>query len=306
MPTKRSTADKLKKPLSYLLLFLFLLAGTLYYYINGETEAPGFSDWASDYTPDGMEVHFLDVGQGDSTLLLCGESAVLVDGGEQEYGYEIVDYLRRHGVEKIDLLIATHRHSDHIGGLTVVLQKMDVDAVLLNDSAAYNADSQAESDFLEQLQFSGITASVIESESVYEYNGMRLTAVQCKKEDTDENENGIVIRAEYEETSVLLPGDIGSMTELELLSGSLLLDCDILKVPHHGSNHSGGEAFISATSPGISVISCGKNNRYNHPGEETLNRLRQANSAVYRTDIMGTIAFSCNNTIENISDGKEE
>jgi len=307
MPTRRSVADKLKKPLLYLFVFLFLLGGTLYYYIKGETDAPGFSDWLDDYTPDGMEVHFLDVGQGACTLLLCGESAVLVDGGEYEYGYDIVSYLKHHGVEKLDLLVATHRHSDHIGGLIVVLQKMAVDEVLLNGSSAENTDSQAEYEFSSQLLLNGATVTTAETDLQYSFDGMQISVLQGKSEKTDENETSVVLRADFENTSVLLTGDIGSVTESELIASDVLFDCDILQAAHHGSNNSNSANFIAQTTPDIAVISCGENNRYNHPGEETLDRLRQANTAVYRTDVMGTIVFSCNdNNIKIISDGKDE
>ncbi len=307
MPTRRSTADKLKKPLLSLFVFLFLLSGTLHYYIKGETDAPGFSDWTKDYTPDGMEVHFLDVGQGAATLLLCGESAVLVDGGEYENGHEIVSYLRYHGVEKLDLLIATHAHSDHIGGLIVVLQKMQVDEVLMNDSSAENTDSQSKYEFLSQLNTNGATVTIAEADMTYEFNDMLLTVLQGSNESTDENENSIVLRADYDDVSVLLTGDIGNMTESELIAGNNNIDCDILQAAHHGSNYSNSEAFIHHVSPEKVVISCGKNNIYNHPGEEAMNRFRQENTSVYRTDIMGTLVFSCSNdNIKTIYVGKDE
>ncbi len=307
MPTRRSTADKLKKPLLYLLVFLFLLSGTLYYYVKGETDAPGFSDWVDEYIPDGMEVHFLDVGQGSSTLLLCGESAVLVDGGEYENGFDIVSYLKHHGVEKLDLLVATHNHSDHIGGLIVVLQKMTVNEVLLNGSTAETTDTQSENEFTSRLLFNGAIATTAEAEMVYEFSGMQISVLQANNDSADENENSIVLRADFENTSVLLTGDIGNETENELINIGVNLDCDILQAAHHGSNHSNSADFIVQTSPSIAVISCGENNIYNHPGEDSLHRLRQANTAVYRTDVMGTIVFACNdNNIKIISDGKEE
>ncbi len=307
MPTRRSTADKLKKPLLYLFVFLFLLAGTLYYYVKGETDAPGFSDWVVDYTPVGMELHFLDVGQGSSVLLLCGESAVLVDGGEYENGNDIVDYLRRHGVEKLELVVATHDHSDHIGGLIAVLEKMQADTVLLNNSSAKNTDTQYEYEFNDALFFNAATATMAEAELQYDFSGMLITVLQGANGNADENENSVVLRADYEGSSVLLTGDIGTETEYQLLGAGAKLDCDILQVAHHGSKNSTCSAFLAQTTPAIAVISCGKNNVYNHPGEETLYRLKQANAAVYRTDIMGTIVISCdNNNLKIISDGKEE
>lgn len=307
MPTRRSTADKLKKPLMYLCVFLFLTAGTLYYYVKGETDAPGFSDWVADYTPVGMEVHFIDVGQGDCTLLLCGESAVLVDGGENENGSTVVDYLRHHGVEKLDLMVATHNHSDHIGGLITVLQKMEVSTVLRNDSTSQNIDSQSEYAFSEQLDFSGTQVATAGTGMNYDFDGMQISVLHGGDESADENENSIVLLARFEDVSVLLTGDIGSVTEKELLEGSIDPDCDILKAAHHGSNDSNCDEFIEGVSPDIAVVSCGEKNIYNHPGKETINRFRQQNLETYRTDVMGTLVFVCNDgNIEIISVGKEE
>ncbi len=308
MPIRRSTADKLKKPLLYLVVCIILLCGTMYYYNKGETSAPGFSDWADDYSADGLEVHFIDVGQGDCTLLLCGDAAVLVDGGEYENGRSIVNYCKHHGVEKLDLLVATHRHSDHIGGLSVVIEQMQVDEVLINRTdESHNIDSYDYSELNYDLIMNNITVTVAENSSVYQFDELLLEVMTGIADSDDENESGIILRCVYEESSVLLTGDIGEEAERKLLAENAALDCDLLKVAHHGSKNSSCADFLDAVTPQISVVSCGEDNLYGHPNEETLQRLQNVNSIIYRTDQAGTIAFSCkNNTIEIISDGKEE
>ena len=308
MPPRKSTADKLKKPLLYLVICIVLLSGTLYYYVKGETLAPGFSDWADEYTADGLEVHFIDVGQGDCTLLLCGEAAVLVDGGECEYGRDIINYCRHHGVEKLDLLVATHRHSDHIGSLRFVIDQMQVDEVLINScGSSSNIDSYDYCEFNSALTMNNITATLAENASVYQYDDLVVDVMTVMADSTEENDSSVILRCEYENSSVLLTGDIGEEAELQLLADNAGLDCDLLKVAHHGSKHSLCSAFLETVTPRIAVISCGEDNPYGHPHEAVLQRLQNVGSAVYRTDLTGTVAFSCkNNSIELISDRKEE
>lgn len=307
MPQRRSTADKLKKPLQYLLVFLVLCGGTLYYYVKGESEAPGFDDWADDYAVRGMEVHFLDVGQGDCTLLLCGDSAVLIDGGEYENGRDIVSYLKHHGVEKIDLLVATHRHSDHIGGLIVVLQKMQIDEVLVNrSSVSNNTDAQSEMEFVRVLKERGTAVTYAEADKTYKFDGMHLSVLFEDPDSTDENEHSVILYGKYEDFSVLLTGDIGQTAEEELLDREGL-DCDIFKAAHHGSKYSNTQEFLKTITPAITVISCGEENLYGHPHDETIERFLSVGADVYRTDIMGTVAFSCDdNTIEVLTNGKDQ
>lgn len=294
MPRKRKNVEKIYKIISRCLIAVLLLCATLYYLIIGETDAPGFSH-GDVYTAQDMEVHFIDVGQGDCTLLLCGESAVLVDGGEAQYSYSVLQYLDNHGVDEIDLMVATHRHSDHIGGLVGVAQEIPVCRVLMNaDNAFVDTDTRTEIEFLSVLETNDIPVDIARYGDVYAFDEMTLTVIWAGADGIEnENEQGIVLHCQYGESSVLLTGDIGEETENALLAFDYDLQSDILKVAHHGSNYSSSYDFLRAVGPLFAVISCGYDNIYGHPGAETMGRLNRGVPYVLRTDTMGSIVFYC-------------
>ena len=307
MPPRKDNTNKYKRIALIVLCAVFLLCGTMYYYLKDASTAPGFRSVVSDYEAYGMEVHFLDVEQGDCTLLLCGEYAVLIDAGEAQYGRTVTDYLLRHGVEKVDLLVATHRHSDHIGGLVYVLENMSVSQILLNASDENaDTDTQSEELFLNAVRANGAPVQIAQNGMTFSFAEMDLTVLSFEQDTSDENERSLVLRADYGETSVLLTGDIGEYTEQHLLERDVDLDCDILKVAHHGSNYSGSDDFLAAVTPSYAVISCGKNNLYGHPGVQALERLNEHRSTVYRTDIMNGIVIICEKQyVYSIDTGKE-
>lgn len=294
MPPKKSVVDKLKWPVLIVLAVLFCSCGTLYYYSTGETKAPGFFSDVADYEVAGMELHFIDVGQGDCTLLLCGEFAVLVDGGEYENGLKIVEYMKDHGVEKLDLMVASHRHQDHIGGLTAVLEQMTVDEILINpQGVSEDVDTFAEQQFLQIAQENEVLLNIAQEDMTYQFSDMQLTVLPLHSESTSENEQSIVMLASYGYTSALLTGDIGTDTEQMLIEKDVLTSCDILKAAHHGSNNSNSAAFLRKVKPSHTVISCGEDNLYGHPGAKALERFEEIGTDVYRTDLMGTVSFTC-------------
>lgn len=294
MPPRKSVADKLKKPLQIILFVLFFAGGTLYYFIIGETKAPGFGSDVADYEVAGIEFHFLDVGQGDCSLILCDEYAVLIDGGEYENGEYIVSYLKDHGVEKVDLMVASHRHSDHVGGLTAVLEQMPVSEILINpDGVSEDVDSLAEKQFLSVAQEQNVTMTIAEVDMEYDFADLHLSVLSADAQCAQENESSVVLLAACDRTTALFTGDISEETEESLCTSGKIADCDILKVAHHGSNYSNSDDFIRMVSPEYAVVSCAADNAYGHPGAKTLDRLQNVGATLYRTDQMGTIAITC-------------
>lgn len=307
MPPEKSIVDKLKKPLVLLLAVLFFGSGTLYYYIKGDTKAPGFGSHADDYSVTGMELHFLDVGQGDCTLLLHEEYAVLIDGGEYENGSFIRSYLKEHGVEKLDLMVASHRHSDHLGGLTAVLEEVEVTEILINpDRNSEDVDSFAQTIFLDAAAEQDLTVTVAQAGMTYSFEDMHITVLSAFSENTDENEHSVVLTASCEGITALFTGDIGGAAEKELVQAGCLSDCDILKMAHHGSNYSNSDTFLHVISPEVAVVSCGVDNMYGHPGADALYRFAAIGADVYRTDLNGTVQITCSaGKINVITDGKD-
>lgn len=238
---------------------------------------------------DNLTVHFLDVGQGDSVLVQFSDKNILIDGGESDMGNRVVSYLRDHGVSSLDLVVATHPHSDHIGGLITVLRTIPVKQVLDNGQVY---TSQTYENFLTIIDQKNIPYKVAErGQTVNLDTKLKIDVLNPPSVlfEDNLNENSIVLKITYGRVSFLLMGDAGKETEKSLLSSGYNLDSDILKVGHHGSRYSSSPDFLQAVSPAVSVIEVGKDNDYGHPAPETLNGLRDVGSAVYRTDLSGNI-----------------
>ena len=273
-----------------------MLLGTLYFFITGNTAVrPRNKVQAQAYPFAGAEVHFIDVGQGDSTLLLQGSSAVLIDGGESGNGDMLVEYLLSHGVEKLDLLVATHDHSDHTGGLAKVLETFSVAETMLFTDPAEEPDA-ADQIFQQALEENGTKTFFLSPGNAFSIAEMKLTVLAPYFAKEDENEESIVLRVEYGTTSFLFTGDATADTEKTLLGADLSLDCDVLKVGHHGSATSSTQRFLHAVTPAYAVISCGADNPYGHPAGETLTRLQQSQCEVFRTDRDGTVVLCSDGT----------
>ncbi len=236
-----------------------------------------------------LTVTFIDVGQGDATLLSIGNRTVLVDAGPPESGPGLVRMLEGLGVEQISLLVATHPHSDHIGGMHDVLSHFGVDRVLDGTSPHTSGLYQ---DFLNQIDKKGIPYTEAERGQVYDIgDGLSVSVLgpPGRKVSDDYNENSIVLLARFGRTGILLTGDVGIGAEEELLRSGMPLSAEVLKVGHHGSSDASGAAFLAAVAPEVAVIPVGAGNDYGHPHDETLIRLGRAVPLIYRTDRDGSV-----------------
>jgi competence protein ComEC len=236
-----------------------------------------------------LRAYFLDVGQGDSTIILFGNRTLLIDAGEIDKGDRVVSKLKKLGVTKIDLLVATHPHSDHIGGMEEVLTAFPVGEVL---DSGMPASSSLYEHFLETVDRKKIPYRVAEQgENVDLDPSLRILVLSPPEERLGEdlNTNSVMLRVSYGTVSFLFTGDAGENAELALLRTGYPLDAQILKVAHHGSSDATSPAFLDLVHPETAVISVGKDNPYGHPHEETLASLEEAGAALYRTDRDGTI-----------------
>jgi competence protein ComEC len=238
-------------------------------------------------------VTFIDVGQGDAILIRTPEGLfTLIDGGEQGSG--VVDYLRSQGVQNLDLIIATHPNSDHIGGLVDVLNNFPVSRVITNgeihttlvyenflDAIAFSQADYFEVTRDDSIQIGSLTLEVLHPEHVIE-GGL--------------NENSIVLRLDYAGTSFLFPGDVSKDNEAEMISAGLPLKADILKVGHHGSDASTSAEFLSSVHPAVAIYSAAKGNSYGHPDSDTLKRIINSGAQIYGTDVNGTVMVEVDNT----------
>jgi beta-lactamase superfamily II metal-dependent hydrolase len=249
-------------------------------------------------------VHFIDVGQGDSELIQFNGKNILIDAGDQDAGPIVKSYLRIHGVKSLDLVVATHPHSDHIGGMLAVLNDFQVGQVL--DSGQVHTTPTFEG-FLNVIDKKNIPYNVAERGQTIDLDpSLRIEVLSPTSTPFNNlNENSIVLKVTYNKVSFLLMGDAGIEAEDSLLSSGYNLKSDILKVGHHGSSSSSGSAFLSRVKPTSSIIEVGAGNDYGHPTSKTLSALQSTGSKVYRTDTNGNIVVTTDGQTYSVSTSKQ-
>ena len=261
----------------------------------------GLSDFSSDavsysHQADELAVHFLDVGQGDSILVQFPDGCVmLIDAGPDGSGTSVISYLKQQGIKKIDYLVATHPHADHIGGMAAVIKEFDINKVYM---PKVTHTSKTFEDMLLAIKSKGLKITPARAGvSIFEEDGLQaIFTAPCGSDYDSLNNYSAVVKIQYGSTSYLLTGDAEDLSEKEMLASSMNLQADVLKVGHHGSSSSTTPEFLKLVSPEYAVILVGAENKYGHPHQETLDNLVDAGVMVHRTDKEGTIIF--------VSDGK--
>ena len=247
--------------------------------------------------PDGeMEVHFIDVGQADCALLASGGHFMLIDGGNNDDAEHIVTYLQNAGVKKLDLVVGTHPHEDHIGSLDAAIEAFDIGAVYMPD---VSADTETYRDVLDAVKGKGLQIQHPVPGDVLDFNGLPVEIFGPVKEYSNLNNHSIVLRVSVGETAFLFTGDVEIEGEYDILEQGFDISADVLKVSHHGSSGSSVEEFLAYTDADYAVISVGEGNIYDHPEAVTLKRLQNYGMEIYRTDKQGTIV--CDTDGKNIS-----
>ena len=235
-----------------------------------------------------FEMHFIDVGQALSVLVECDGQYMLYDGGNVDDGSLVVSYLQSQGVEQLEYVFCSHAHEDHMGGLAAALAYFPAYHVY---SPVTEASTKCFKDFVKYTQQQGLQVEVPAVGTTWPLGGATVTMVGPVAQYSDTNDTSIVLRIEYGSTSFLLTGDMEKTAETDLVNSGVNLRADVLQVGHHGSSTSTGYLFLNSVLPEMAVISCGVNNKYGHPHEETLSILRDAGVDVYRTDLQGTITI---------------
>jgi competence protein ComEC len=249
-----------------------------------------------------LTIVFIDVGQGDSILvILPNTKTLLIDGGDLEGSGKVLASLQEHGLSHIDVVVATHPHADHIGGLVDIIKNVDVGQVL--DSGQVHT-TQTFEDFLDAIEAKQIPLkSVREGDSINLDPAVKIDVlnppanlVDGADNEAEFNDNSIVLKLTYAEFSALLTGDMEERNEARLVSeNTTALDADVLKAGHHGSRTSSSIPFLNAVTPEVVIISLGAGNTYGHPNQEALDRISAARTEhLFRTDIDGTISVTAN------------
>lgn len=245
-----------------------------------------------------LRAHFIDVGQGDSTFIeLPDGRTMLIDAGVTDAGDGIAKYIMDLGYDKIDFVVATHPHSDHIGGMRRVMNQLDVGNIYM---PKVSAGTYTYEKLLKTIQNKGLRIKTAKA-GVHIVNStdpqFRVDIIApIKSEYESLNDYSAVVKITFEDTAFLFMADAGELNESELLEKGTDVSADVIKVGHHGSSSSSSAEFIAAVSPEIGIISCGKNNDYGHPHKETLKRYKKAKTELYRTDKLGTIVVTSDGT----------
>ena len=242
-----------------------------------------------------VEVHFIDVGQGESILILAPEKTVLIDGGENGRGSEVVRYIQRQNVEVIDILIGTHPHADHIGGLIEVVRELEVGAVILPElPEELTPTTRTYTSLLLALLERELAVTPATPGDVFPLGGGAVLAILGPvREYGEQNNMSVVSRLTFGETAFLFTGDIEIAAESDLVAAGGV-SANVLSIPHHGSRTSTSNVFLDAVAPNIAVISVGMDNRYGHPNRQTVERLQEMGVRILRTDLDGTVVLISN------------
>ena len=253
-----------------------------------------------------MAVHFIDVGQGLSILVQSGGQNLLYDGGDQEHASEVVSYLQQQNVQNIDYMISSHYDEDHVSGLIDCMNTFTVSDII---GADYAQDSDVFTEFMDTASSKGLEVRYPFVGDSYSLGTGSFTILAPEGINAaDSNNNSVVIKLENGSTSFIFTGDAEETSEQDMIKPDANLDCDVLCVGHHGASSSTSWDFLEATTPEYAVISCGLNNQYGHPSEETLERLSDMDIPVFRTDEQGTIIAQSDGSsiIWNVSPYSEE
>ncbi|MGH9836228.1 MAG: ComEC/Rec2 family competence protein [Blastocatellia bacterium] len=289
------------KVLFAIALVAAIVVGVIYYLRRHPHETP-----PPQYVEGQLQIYALNVGQGDGFLIItpAGKS-VLIDAGPAGAGDDVLAALRKRRIGSLDLAVATHPHADHIGGMRQVIEKVEVKSFL--DSGQVFASDEYER-LLRTIKDNRIKFITAKRGMKFDLDsGVKLEAFNPQGDDqwitkvrpngSVENANSVVLRLSYGVFSMLFTGDAEFETEALMMKSGAPLRAQVLKVGHHGSRHATSGKFLDAVNPEAAIISCGDDNKYGHPAQPTLDRLRRANVKVYRTDLSGEIAI--------ITDGKK-
>lgn len=244
---------------------------------------------------DNMYVSFIDVGQGNCTLLKCGDKAILVDSGEVGAAQTVINYIKNQNIKTLDCVLVTHPHSDHMGAMTKLLYEFKIKDVIMPEiPEEIIPTSKTYEKFLVAVSENAENVIAAKPDETFSYGEMKMEIFAPLRDYEDLNDMSAVTRISYGDTSVMFTGDATATVEKDLLKKKIDYSATILNVGHHGSKTSTSESWLNAVDPEYAVICCGLNNDYGHPHQSVVNRLEEFGIKTYRTDLLGTIVFESN------------
>ena len=235
-----------------------------------------------------MVTHFIDVGQGDCILIQVNHKNLLIDSGTSDSKQKLIRYLKKNNITKLDYIVETHPHEDHIGGMEKVIKTFEVGEFW---APKVLASTQTFEDMIRALRAKNLKIKIATPNTSLNLGPNSTCIMLSPNKTTYDNLNNYscTLKISYKNSTYLFTGDIENEAEEELMINNYDLSTQVLKVAHHGSKSSSSQEFLNKVSPKIAIISCGIDNDYGHPNKETLDRLKKLNTIIYRTDIAKTI-----------------
>lgn len=294
MAKRRSVKYETKRRMKIIAFFLALIVIICGRFTDKFDETPITSPVNYYISDDEVKVHIIDVGQGSSTLIQCGKDGILIDGGERDYGRDLITYINRAGVTKLKYIVASHPHTDHIGGLLKVLDVYEVENIIMPKLSEINTPTtKTYENFLIEVKESGAKVIAAKYGEKYYMNNTVLEIFAPLEQDKDLNNMSVVCRVTAFGTRFLLPGDASISEMNDFYKKGTDFSCDIMAAAHHGSNESLHKKFLTRCNPDIVVYSCGEDNSYGHPHKEVVDFFAALGSESYRTDVVGSVMFTC-------------
>ena len=239
------------------------------------------SDFISD-DQTSLKVYFFDVGQADSMLIQNNGENMLIDAGNNEDGEMLVDNLKTLGVEKIDYLVGTHPHEDHIGGMDDIINNFSIGKIFM---PSVTTNTKTFEDVIDAAKNKGLQIETPKTGDEFTVGSANCSVVYVGDDKENLNLSSIIIKLNYNNLSYLFTGDAEAEIENKIDVGKI----NILKVAHHGSDTSSSEKFVKETAPEVAIILVGKDNSYGHPSDEIIKRYEEVGSKIYRTEEVGNI-----------------
>lgn len=305
---KKNSTAPLKKAVTLIAVFVVLLFTVLdltgLVSFDSLLIKAGVEDKPAEHAQ--TEVHFIDVGQGDSTLVISQGEAMLIDSGDKDDSNKIEKYLEKQGVTELKYLIATHPHADHIGEMSEIIDQFQVDKFIMPKvKADMTPTTTIYEKMLKSIKAKGLKITQAKPMK-FELGSCKVELFTPKKDYDNLNNYSTLVKITDGENSFLITGDCETAEEKDILSQGYDVSAKVLKAGHHGSSTSSGVDFLNKVMPRYAVISCGKGNKYGHPHEETVTRLKKYASHLYVTADVGTIVFSSDGEGLSVSAEKGE
>jgi beta-lactamase superfamily II metal-dependent hydrolase len=267
------------------IISMFLISCGKNAQVNNTSNVPVKTETLGD-----IKIHYIDVGQGDSELIQIDDKNILIDAGTSDK--KALEYLKSVGVTKLDYVIATHPHKDHIGSMDNVIENCSVGTFY---APKVSTTTNAYENMINSLGSKNVKLTVPKAGDQITIGNATITFLAPNSSAYEDiNNYSIVVKLKYGNNSFIFMGDAQALSENEMLTRQLDVQADVLKVGQHGSDTSTSQAFLNKVNPKYAVISCGKDDSYQHPNQTTIEKLNAKNIEVFRTDLDGTVIATTN------------